>query len=38
MHPDDRATVLATLEDRFTSGRSFAIDYRLRTRSGQILW
>jgi len=37
LHPDDRARVLATVND-LAAGRGFDVEYRLRHRDGSVRW
>lgn len=38
MHPDDVAPIGATIEEQFAKSKSFQVDYRVFTKSGEIVW
>ena len=38
VHPDDREGVLAAADSAVGSGETFAMDYRMVARDGQVLW
>jgi len=38
IHPDDRVAVAAELERVMAAGQSFAMTYRMCTRTGQVIW
>lgn len=38
VHPDDKASVLATWESSFAARRPFQVQYRLRRRDGEYRW
>ncbi len=38
LHPDDRERVLSEFKRNRTSGKAFSLEYRLLTRSNEILW
>ncbi len=38
IHPDDREKVLAGIQEALAQGRSFQLEYRIVTASGQVQW
>jgi len=38
MHPEDRATVLASIQRAVDTGESYGVEYRIVTRQGDIKW